>query len=124
MDLNSIDLPETTDLAIIGPNGVAIDGAVITVRAPHHAAAVAYKKLLTAKLRKAASKARGSVYDAIDDNAEEDRLHAYTEKVSGLEVSGEPLDRDGMRAIYANPKYSWLTDQVAEKIRSWEDFLG
>ena len=131
MDLSNLDIPEVVELPINLPDGSPLMGedgvqAVIGVRGPHHPTAQAYKKLVSAKLRKAMSKKGGSgnIYDAIDDGMETDRLHAHTDYVRGIELDGEPLTRDTMRRVYGDPKFSWLNEQVTEKLGSWDSFLG
>ena len=65
MDLSNLDIPEVVELPINLPDGSPLMGedgvqAVIGVRGPHHPTAQAYKKLVSAKLRKAMSKKGGS----------------------------------------------------------------
>lgn len=131
MDLNDINIPETADVVLRHPaTREALkddDGkpCVITVHGPATDEAVALQRKARQRLMKRIGpKGLQPMTGEEAEEAEIERLVAMTAKVSGLKMNGDPVTKKNIDAVYRDPKYGWLREQVAERLGGWEDFLA
>ena len=134
MDINSIEIPNTVKVHLVHPQTGAklyTDGdkkkpVVIEMFGPASDEAVAHRR----KVMREATKRMGQGKRGAKMSAEEieqhnvDRLVALTASVINLTNNGEKVTTDNVRAVYENPRYGWVVEQVGERLGSWEDFLA
>jgi hypothetical protein len=133
MDLSKLNIPDTISVHIEFPGVGKIYGdeekklaTIIELFSPASDQAIAYthklqKKVLT-KVAKRGLKGVSSTPEELDQQ-DIDRLMAFTASVSNLEYKGEMLNTKTIVELYSDPKMGWLTDQLKDRLGSWDDFL-
>lgn len=135
MDLSKIEVPETAVIHIEHPTvGKLYEDAerkkpcTIEVYGPSSDQAVKLRRAATRKmserLGKKGMKALSSIPPEELEDMELEKLVALTAKVSNIEMDGVKVTTANIEELYRNPRYGWIREQVAEKVGSWEDFLG
>lgn len=132
MDLSTLDLPETRVIHITHPVAGKLwdendEPVTISVYGPGSKQALESRRSL---MRDTASRAQRIAKKKALFTPEEleertlKRLVDHTAEVSGLTLNGESITRDNIEKVYADPRFGWLADQVAEKIEDWDSFLA
>lgn len=131
MDLAELDIPDTVSVHLEFPTTGKLyddDGkpSTIDLFSPASDQAIAFNRKLQKKVNARMAK-RGikslkiSPEEMEQQNVE--RLCAYTAKVNNVVYDGELVTVETIVKIYENPKMGWLTDQLSERLASWDNFL-
>ena len=137
MDLANLTIPDTVEVHIEFPDPkigklYADDErklpVIIELHSPASDEAVAYKhkvqRQVTAKIGKKGLRGFNNLSPEDTDKQNVERLCAFTASVKNMLFDGKKITVSTIKDIYANPRYSWICDQLNEKLGSWEDFLG
>lgn len=133
MDLNNLEIPETAEIHLEFPGRGKLhdeqgNPVTIEVYGPSSDVAIAHRRKVMkeaqSRFGRGGMKSLSKISPEEIDEKEIDRLVAMTSGVNNLTYKGEEVSPDNIRSIYENPKMGWLTDQVRERLGSWEDFLA
>ena len=133
MDLNTLEIPETTIVHLefrgekLYSDNDKNKPVTIELYSPAADVVVDYKKSVQRKTMLKLKKSRNNSLDLTPDEIEQqniDRLVAFTCDVKNMELNGDKVTTKNIRTVYENPNFGWLTDQLAEKLNGWDDFLG
>lgn len=135
MDISNLEVPNTAEVHIEFP-GIGKLYAdeekkmpiIVEVYGPASNQAVEFKRKLSSEASIAFAKGGAKGLRKLtngNDIAEREieRLVSMTASVKNMFYHGEPVTTHNIEKIYRDPKYGWLTEQVNEKIGSWESFL-
>lgn len=129
MDLATFAVPQTVHVHLEHPTAGLLyadkdkkQACTIELLSPADDRIVAYQKKVTN--RQLLRNKKGNDIDAnyLEDNRVE-RLCQFTVSVNNIELSGVKIDTKNIEAIYRDPNFGWLYDQLETKISSWKSFL-
>lgn len=132
MDLSKIEIPDTAEIHVKHPTQGPLyngeDPVTITVYGPGSDQAAQVRRMLlketSDKALKAGKKKIMFSGEEIDERLVR-RLTIQTAAVKGMTLGGAEITPDNIgNLVYRNPKFSWISEQVLEKIEDWEAFLS
>jgi hypothetical protein len=127
-ELESLALKETTEVELLHPvsGEVLIDseGNKVTISL-YGTSSKQYRNAITAMQSRALK--RGKKQLSVEEMRKEgvELLVACSDKINSLTYKGAPVDNDSaFRELYADPKFSWLREQVDAAVGDVSSFLG
>lgn len=131
MDLEQLDIPDTTivHLEFPGKGKLYEDGEPTTIElfSPASDQAIAFNRMVQRKVNNRMAKRGIKALTMTPEETEQrniERLCAYTASVNNLIYGGDYVTVDTVQKLYENPKMGWLTEQLSERLASWDDFLA
>lgn len=132
MDLTQLDIPDTVIVHLEFPTiGKLYDDnnnpTTIELFSPASDQAIAFNRKVQRKVNSRMAKRGIKALKLAPEEIEEqnvERLCAYTASVNNLLYSGEMVTVETVSKLYDDPKMGWLTDQLSERLASWDDFLA
>ena len=128
MDLSTLALKDTFTLALKHPvtDEVLADGDKVVSIELFGTASKQYRNAVTSMqnraLRRQARKEKPNVEQIRDESL--NLLVACTAGTANLAIDGKAVvDEEGYRKMYADPRFSWIRDQVDEALGDTSNFL-
>lgn len=129
IEISDLAAADTFVVELITPNGAPLldaEGrpASITVYGPGSKAYAAAQAANTQRILERAAKSGDSIKMSPEEQASDAAqfLAACTAGISGWAYKGA-TDKAAITAVYADPKFGWLTKQVDRAIGNWANFM-
>lgn len=129
--LDSLALRDTTELQLVHPvteellfDGNPEDGKIVGIEL-YGTASKQYRNAITAMQNRSLKRGKQKVDAETLKSESVNLLVACSARGINLEYNGAPLeDADSFRALYSDPKFSWIKDQVDAALGDVSRFLG